>query len=103
MDPFEILDDPTTLGMDVGRVAAICELTNRLKEWLDTKGFNGKVARWYVLLPVAVGVGFFVIASGLETSPAVIKEGLKYGIYSAYAWNFHRVAVKNQGTSAQKG
>ncbi len=96
MDEISALLDPTSVGMDLGRIAAICEITNRAKEWMDSHGLKEKMARWYVFLPVAVGVGFIALAAGGDFSMPVLVEGLKYGIYSTFAWRVNRVAVEKK-------
>jgi len=96
MNELSALLDPTSLGMDLGRIAAICEITNRAKAFLDKRGLAEKLARWYVFLPIAVGIGFISMTAGMDLSPKVLAEGLKYGIYSTFAWRVNRVAVEKR-------
>lgn len=84
------------LGLNAGQVAIICAITDQLKSWIDGTPFSDKIARFYPVLPVLVGIGYEILLSGAEMSGGILKTGIKYGMYAAYLWNLKRVTLEKR-------
>lgn len=92
--------DPAALGVDAALVGAVHEGTNRVKEWLQEHQLEGRLGRFYVLIPIIVGFVLCWMKDGgpMTLAGAVVagKGGFTYALLSTYGWNIYKKMFKGE-------
>ncbi len=84
----------TTLGLDAGTVGALNQATNMVKDDLKKWGLDGKLNRFYPVIPIVLGFAAFALM-GHDLATAGL-DALKYGILANFTWAVTKTTV--QGT-----
>jgi hypothetical protein len=82
----------TSLGLDAGTVGALNQATNMVKDDIKKWGLDGKLGRFYPILPIALGFGAFLLM-GNDLATAGL-DALKYGILANFTWAITKKTVQ---------